>query len=886
MRYRSRAAYSLVVASIVVAIPVSVATLAVAPPTAGALTLVPGLTPDLVGTIYVADYGANSIDVFPPGANGNIAPVRTISGSSTGLNQPGDVKVDAAGDVFVANFSGNSITEYGPGASGNAAPICTISGSNTGLSTPDDISLAADGTLYVGNLYANTIGVFAPGACGNVAPLRTVAGSMTGMNDVDGVGVDAAGTLYADSSLNSSILVFAPGANGNVAPVDSIAGSLTGLSYPDDVIVGFFGELYVSNGFGSGTNSVEVFAPGASGNVAPLQNIRGSNTDFGNPDDLAVDASRNLYVTDTLATPGPAVLEFASGATGNVAPIAAITGSLTTLNEPEGVAVSQPPPPSLTTTASAAFVALGSSTSDTATLSGGNSPTGSLVFKLFGPSDPTCSSAPAFTSPPSSVAGNGTYPSPSFTPVAAGTYSWVALYSGDANNGPVSTTCGDPVETVTVKARTITPTGTPVSATEGQGFSGQVASFTDTNATSTALEYSATIDWGDATTSTGVVGGPTGGPYTIDGSHTYVDEGSYTVGVSITDSSNPANDVSTSSTATVLDAPLTAGALALSGGTEGVTPGIASFTFSDSNPNATTADYTTGGGSATVDWGDATTSVGVVSGPTGGPFTVTGSHQYTEEGPYVVTVKVTDDGDSVTSASGTTTVNDAALAAAGSPDFVSTNPVSQTLASFTDQNLGATTADFNSGGGSTTIDWGDATTSAGTVTQTGPGQFAVSGTHTYGVLGPYTITVNIVDDGGSTATAVTHVIVFAFPAGGDFVIGDGNSANGTAVKFWGAQWAKDNTLSGGPAPSSFKGFEGSANPPVCETGWTADPGNSTPPPQGPLPSYMGVIGSSTITKHGSTISGDIPGIVVVMTNSGYEPNPGHSGTGTVVAQVC
>ena len=166
------------------------------------------------------------------------------------------------------------------------------------------------------------------------------------------------------------------------------------------------------------------------------------------------------------------------------------------------------------------------------------------------------------------------------------------------------------------------------------------------------------------------------------------------------------------------------------------------------------------------------------------------------------------------------------------------------------------------------------------------GPFTVTGSHTYAALGPYTITVKIVDDGGSTATAVTQVIVFAFAKGGSFVIGDGNSATGTAVTFWGAQWAKSNSLSGGPAPSSFKGFEDSAAPPVCHTSWITDPGNSTPPPSGPVPSYMGVIVSSSITKSGSTISGNTPDIVVVKTNSGYAPDPGHAGTGTVVAQVC
>jgi hypothetical protein len=49
---------------------------------------------------------------------------------------------------------------------------------------------------------------------------------------------------------------------------------------------------------------------------------------------------------------------------------------------------------------------------------------------------------------------------------------------------------------------------------------------------------------------------------------------------------------------------------------------------------------------------------------------------------------------------------------------------------------------------------------------------------------------------------------------------------------------------------------------------------------------MGVIVSSKITKSGAQVSGDTAHIVVVRTNPGYQPNPGHAGTGIVEAQVC
>jgi hypothetical protein len=49
---------------------------------------------------------------------------------------------------------------------------------------------------------------------------------------------------------------------------------------------------------------------------------------------------------------------------------------------------------------------------------------------------------------------------------------------------------------------------------------------------------------------------------------------------------------------------------------------------------------------------------------------------------------------------------------------------------------------------------------------------------------------------------------------------------------------------------------------------------------------MGVIVSSNIAQSGSAISGDTAHVVVVQTNAGYAPNPGHAGTGTVIAQFC
>jgi hypothetical protein len=102
----------------------------------------------------------------------------------------------------------------------------------------------------------------------------------------------------------------------------------------------------------------------------------------------------------------------------------------------------------LTTTA-AGPVTIGSPISDTAHLSGATSDAGgTITFHLF--SDNQCTSEVTTGLNPVTVSGNGDYNSGNVTPGAAGTYYWTASYSGDGNNLPVATACGDPGESSVV----------------------------------------------------------------------------------------------------------------------------------------------------------------------------------------------------------------------------------------------------------------------------------------------------------------------------------------------------------------------------------------------------------------------------------------------------
>ena len=258
-------------------------------------------------------------------------------------------------------------------------------------------------------------------------------------------------------------------------------------------------------------------------------------------------------------------------------------------------------------------------------------------------------------------------------------------------------------------------------------------------------------------------------------------------------------------------------------------------------------------------------------------------HTFAEEGTHTGTVVVTDPTGLSTTLPFSVPVVDAPLTLTCATPAVSLQAFNGMVADLHDGNPSAPLSDFTA-----TIDWGDSSTSSGAVSGS-VGDYTVAGSHTYASTGYFDVTVHVDDVGGSSAdtTKACTVLVFAFaPGSGAFVVGDGSSGVGNTATFWGAQWASLNVVTGGAAPAAFKGYAKSPATPTCRDTWTTGPGNSAPPPAGPLPAYMGVISTDSVGKSGAQISGTTPHIVVVQTNPGYAPNPGHAGTGIVVAQAC
>jgi hypothetical protein len=279
-----------------------------------------------------------------------------------------------------------------------------------------------------------------------------------------------------------------------------------------------------------------------------------------------------------------------------------------------------------------------------------------------------------------------------------------------------------------------------------------VASFTDGNPADLASGFTATIDWGDGTTSTGTIAGSNGSFSILGGGHSYADEGDFTLSATLIRTSD-ATVVTGIGDVTVIEHDV----LAAQGKTISGDPGqllnnVTVATFTDTDTAALASDFV-----ATIDWGDGTTSTGTIAG-SNGSFTVIGSgHAYASAGQDTFTVTVTDPapGTAITSATGTANIglvgqevlNSATERVALAPDTVVT--------SFADGNLGDLP-----GGFVTTIDWGDGTTSAATVAGSN-GAFSVEGGHTYADEGNFTLTSTVTRISDNTTVTETENVAVA-----------------------------------------------------------------------------------------------------------------------------
>jgi hypothetical protein len=171
----------------------------------------------------VARSQGNAIEVFEGGPTGAATPLRVITGPVTGLDS---CSIDGChtmclayasltGEIYVAVNHGaaTKISVFAGNANGNIAPVRTITGPATGLAGNVVTGIAVSeitGELYAmikGSQFGGPaqISVFGPSALGDVAPIRTLTDAS--MNDGMAIALATWGTLDVPMISSTRLLV-------------------------------------------------------------------------------------------------------------------------------------------------------------------------------------------------------------------------------------------------------------------------------------------------------------------------------------------------------------------------------------------------------------------------------------------------------------------------------------------------------------------------------------------------------------------------------------------------------------------------------------------------------------------------------------------------------
>ncbi len=288
---------------------------------------------------------------FAVTANGSSSPVAMITAenNTTAFNF---LSADTSGNVYTtAAGTGLNIRAYAQGTTGVSTGTRNVQLGNTIYNGTFYAAAGPGGETYATGVNAG-LQVFASTATGNATAARSILGAYSQtpgtasmIQDPYAVAADASGTAYVlnrigvtgAKTLTAPILIFGAMATGNVAPTRTIGGALTTINTLNGIAVDTSGNIWVTDNQGSVGRVLE-FAAGANGNVAPIGTIAGSATTFGTLYGIQVDGSGQVFVVSEPSNNQltPYVLRFASGASGNVAPVSSFNSPQWTQTDASG----------------------------------------------------------------------------------------------------------------------------------------------------------------------------------------------------------------------------------------------------------------------------------------------------------------------------------------------------------------------------------------------------------------------------------------------------------------------------------------------------------------------------------------------------------------------
>ncbi len=292
-----------------------------------------GLAVDSAGNLYIADTGNQRIRmVNPSGIITTIAGTGVFgySGDSgpavnAKLYSPAGVAVDGSGNLYIADRSNYRIRMVAPNGTittiaGNGK--CCFGGDNGPatsalIDSPSSVTLDGAGNLYIADTFnyrvrqVNSSGTITTVA-GNGAPGFTGDGgaaNRTMLSTPLGAATDSAGNLYITDSGNLRIRKV--GSDGTI--VTLVGGAINDgskaasglLNQPSAIAIDSAGNAYIAD---TNNHRVRMISPGGVITTVAGTGVSGFSGDNGPatsaelnaPQGVAIDASGNLYIADTL----------------------------------------------------------------------------------------------------------------------------------------------------------------------------------------------------------------------------------------------------------------------------------------------------------------------------------------------------------------------------------------------------------------------------------------------------------------------------------------------------------------------------------------------------------------------------------------------------------
>lgn len=280
---------------------------------------------DAAGNVYIADSDNNQIKKVTA-----LGVVTTLAGSyspgsvdGTGafasFQHPSALAVDGAGNVFVSDQQNHKIRKITPTGvvttfAGSGSPgFANGAGTSASFYSPIGLAFDASGNLYVADYSNHRIRVISPAGVVSTFAGTGSAGSSNGsalsatFRNPMGVAVDASGNVYVADRLNHMIrkisgeTVSTVAGNGSMGSADGYGTSAT-FQYPNNLAVDASGNIYVADQQNhtirriDASGYVSAFAGTTSAGVV---NGTGAGVRLNSPYGLSIDSQGTLYVAET-----------------------------------------------------------------------------------------------------------------------------------------------------------------------------------------------------------------------------------------------------------------------------------------------------------------------------------------------------------------------------------------------------------------------------------------------------------------------------------------------------------------------------------------------------------------------------------------------------------